>query len=232
MFMKITQSARFFLAIILSIASFAISTVRARGQPTIIQQPTNQSILLGGSASFSVGVTGTPSFSYVWQFNGASNSNSGPSLSIPVVHNADVGLYDVIVSDQTGSVTSDVVKLTIAGPPPIITLTTNTPLYNVISLQYTVAPGADFQLLEAHDLTPPIQWFGPAYIGHSGAASNYNWSYENGTNYTEFIQKLFGNWIPTRKTEVRGHMDHVNPFRASSAAFLGGRGITPVSVPI
>ncbi|MGA2539944.1 MAG: immunoglobulin domain-containing protein [Verrucomicrobiota bacterium] len=189
--MKTRQRARLLLTILMSVASLAISTVRLRAQPTIAAQPTNQSVLLGGAGSFSVAATGTGSLSYVWQFEGTNTTNTGPSLSIPVVHHADVGSYDVIVTDQTGSVTSSVVKLTPAGPRPIITLVTNTPDYNVIDLQYTVAPNGQFQLFVAHDLTPPIQWFGPAYIRQSGGASNYNWSYARGTNYTEYYPKTF-----------------------------------------
>ena len=158
--MKTNQRVRFLLKIVSSLAVFAISTICASAQPTITQQPTNQSVLLGGSANLSVAANGRRPFC-------------------------------IIVSDATGSVTSAVAQITIAGPAPIITLMTNTPLYNVVSLPYTAAPGGQFQLLLTHDLTPPVQWFGPAYIGQPGGASNYNWSYENGANYTEYYPQTF-----------------------------------------
>jgi hypothetical protein len=189
--MKIISRFSSTLKFVVPVASFAISAVCALAQPTITQQPTNQSVLLGASANFSVAASGTSALFYVWQLDGTNTSNSDPSLSIPVVHHADVGSYDVIVSNQTGSVTSAVVQLTLAGPPPIITLMTNTPLFNVISVQYSVAPNGSFQLLETHDLTPPVQWYGPDYIGQSGGATNDNWSYDYATNYTEFYPESY-----------------------------------------
>ena len=189
--MKTNERTRFLTAIVVFMATFAIFPVRTQAQPAITQQPTNQAILLGSAASFSVAVNGTPPYSYQWQFNGTNTTNAGDTLTVPIVHHADLGSYDVIVTDHTGSVTSDVVRLTLLGPRPIITLTTNTPNYNVVSVQYTVAPNASFQLLVTHDLTPPIQWFGPAFIGQSGGASNYNWSYGRATNFTQFYPKTF-----------------------------------------
>jgi hypothetical protein len=189
--MKTDRRARFFIAIVLFLASFIFDAIPAKAQPTITQQPTNTSVLLGGTANLSVTATGTPPISFLWQFEGTNTTNSGQSLSIPIVHRADLGTYDVIISDQTGSVTSDVVHLTLAGPRPIITLVTNTPLYNVISLQYTVAPNVEFQLLVAHDMTAPVEWFGPAQISLSGDATNDNWSFDDATNYTEFYPETY-----------------------------------------
>jgi len=43
----------------------------AEAQTPIIQtQPTNETVLAGGNASFSVAVSGTGPFTYQWQFNG------------------------------------------------------------------------------------------------------------------------------------------------------------------
>ncbi len=47
---------------------FAVFAVEA--QPVITQQPTNQTVILGGSATFNVAVSGTGPFTYRWQFNG------------------------------------------------------------------------------------------------------------------------------------------------------------------
>ena len=48
----------------------------AHGQPTITQQPTNQIVVPGDMASFSVVVSGTGLFTYQWQFNGTNLPNS------------------------------------------------------------------------------------------------------------------------------------------------------------
>jgi hypothetical protein len=191
--MKIPNCPHCLLTILLSVTSLVIFTIRMGAQPVITAQPVNQSVLLGGSANFSVAASGAPSISYLWQFQGTNTTNTGSSLAISIAHHADYGLYDVIVSNQTGSVTSDVVSLTITGARPIVTLVTNKPGYNVISLQYTVAPNIDFQLFEVHDLTQPVQWFGPVKTAYSGGATNYNWCDTNATNYTEYYPHTF--WL-------------------------------------
>jgi hypothetical protein len=48
----------------------------AQGQPTITQQPTNQYVTYGETATFSVAVAGAGPFTYQWQFNSVNLSNN------------------------------------------------------------------------------------------------------------------------------------------------------------
>ena len=59
---------------------FAAAAV-VQAQPAIITQPTNLTVLSGGTATFTVSVTGTAPFSYQWQFN----SNNLPNSIITTV---------------------------------------------------------------------------------------------------------------------------------------------------
>ena len=74
--------------------------------PVITSQPTNQTVMVGQSASFSVLANGTPPFSYQWSFNttnivGATNA----TLTLPSAQLTNAGLY-VAVSNTVTSVLS------------------------------------------------------------------------------------------------------------------------------
>jgi sugar lactone lactonase YvrE len=49
--------------------------IHAQTAPTLTNQPTNLSVLGGGTATFSVGASGTGPISYQWQFNGTNLEN-------------------------------------------------------------------------------------------------------------------------------------------------------------
>jgi hypothetical protein len=82
------------------------------GAPTIIQQPQSQSVLAGATVSFSVTAGGTGPFTYHWQkdsvaINGATNSMY--TIAMAVVN--DTGAYTVIVSNGSGSTSSQAATL-------------------------------------------------------------------------------------------------------------------------
>jgi uncharacterized repeat protein (TIGR03803 family) len=81
--------------------------------PVIVWQPTNQVVLPGAPASFSVAVVGNTPYLYQWQFAGTSLTNGanyfGVTNSTLVVSNvtaASAGVYSVVVSNPLGSVAS------------------------------------------------------------------------------------------------------------------------------
>ena len=92
-------------------------------EPVIItQQPTNQGVLTGGTANFSVGATGT-GLHYYWQKNGGSLTDGGriagsatSMLTVSSATVADAGVYSVIVSNALGAVGSSGAGLTIYSP--------------------------------------------------------------------------------------------------------------------
>ncbi len=77
------------------------------GPPSITSQPTNQTVTVGGTASFSVTVSGTPPLSYQWSFNttnivGATNT----TLTLTNVQMTQAGNYAVLVTNAYGSTNS------------------------------------------------------------------------------------------------------------------------------
>jgi uncharacterized repeat protein (TIGR01451 family) len=76
---------------------------------TITNQPASQTVPAGGRAVFTVGVSGTPPFTYQWLFNG--NSIPGatdPTLVLSSVSPAQSGPYSVAVSQTVGGATGSV----------------------------------------------------------------------------------------------------------------------------
>ncbi len=88
--------------------------------PQISIQPTNQSVVLGCSASFSVSATGSAPLLYQWQFDGANlTAATNTTLVLNAVAATNAGGYDVVITNPYGSVTSAVATLTVLVPPSI-----------------------------------------------------------------------------------------------------------------
>lgn len=88
--------------------------------PSIASRPQDQVVAAGQTAMFTVGVSGTPPFSYQWLLNGrgitgATSSACTRSNAQP----ADAGSYSVVVSNKAGTVTSSSALLTLITPPVI-----------------------------------------------------------------------------------------------------------------
>ncbi len=82
--------------------------------PSILIQPSSQTVKLSSKASFSVTASGVPSPSFQWRKNGvaiagATNSN----LTLASVQATDAGSYDVVVTNTAGSILSNYATLAI-----------------------------------------------------------------------------------------------------------------------
>jgi len=109
---------------------FALSTVGPPPTPTptpiapsITKQPANRTVSLGQSATFSVTATGTAPLAYQWQKNGVDipGANLATYTTPPAVTEDNGTLFQVIVSNIAGSVTSLQRTLTVNLPPTITT---------------------------------------------------------------------------------------------------------------
>lgn len=84
--------------------------------PFITMQPTNQIVVPGGTATFTVGAGGTPTLHYLWRLNGA--IISGATRSTLVISNVVTGgTYLAQIANSFGVVTSRSVQLTVDRPP-------------------------------------------------------------------------------------------------------------------
>lgn len=90
--------------------------------PTITQQPTDISLMVGQTGMFVVVATGTAPLQYQWRKNGVNITGAtASSLSIIDAKDTDAGTFDVVVQNAAGTVTSTAVTLTVLVTPPAIT---------------------------------------------------------------------------------------------------------------
>jgi len=84
--------------------------------PAITAQPTNQRVVVGTPATFTVTATGSAPLGYQWQKGGAPISGAtASSYTTPATTLVDDGSsFQVVVSNSAGSVTSNSVMLTVA----------------------------------------------------------------------------------------------------------------------
>ncbi len=85
--------------------------------PLIMKQPASTIVNAGGIATFEVLAVGLPNPSYQWRHNGTDVPGAtGAGLLISNATLADVGTYDVVVSNVAGSVASTEAVLTVVSP--------------------------------------------------------------------------------------------------------------------
>jgi hypothetical protein len=89
--------------------------------PEITVQPTNQTVVVGGTATFTVMAGGTPPLSYQWNFNGTNISGATNTLlTLTNVQSSQAGNYAVLVTNILDSVLSSNAVLTANSPPPCV----------------------------------------------------------------------------------------------------------------
>jgi uncharacterized repeat protein (TIGR03803 family) len=174
--------------------------------PLITSQPTNQVVLEGMTATFSVGTASNALLYYQWQFDSGSGStnltdgggisgSATSSLTIGNVSPGDVGAYSVIVSNAAGPVTSDSASLTIiTGEAPVIVSAPRT---------QTFLPGATATFTVSAAGDQPLAYFWQMNGTNLADAGNLSGSTTstltirsatvlNSGNYTVLITNSFG----------------------------------------
>jgi uncharacterized repeat protein (TIGR01451 family) len=119
--------------------------------PSVAAQPTNQTVLAGGTAIFQVSASGTSPLTYQWWFHGT--NSVGANTNILTLINAQVsqmGAYIVVITNVVGSVTSSVANLTIGMPPAITQQPSNA---TVVQGQSTT-----FSLVSSGEAPLSYQW--------------------------------------------------------------------------
>jgi sugar lactone lactonase YvrE len=86
--------------------------------PSLIREPVSRTVWLGTPVTFKVIAWGTAPLSYQWRFNGtplpAATTNT---FTLSAVQELDAGEYDVVITNNYGSVTSQVAVLRVSGVP-------------------------------------------------------------------------------------------------------------------
>jgi hypothetical protein len=159
-------------------------------QPTITQQPTNQLVSVGQSATFSLtAITPNPT-SFQWYKNGVliASATSTNYTTPPTILGDNGAVFYCIVSDSVGSVQSNNATLTVGESPTI----TQEPS----SIAVTEGEGATFNISASGTATLLYQWKKNG-VDIVGATTNvYNivstTLSDNGTVYTCSVTNDFG----------------------------------------
>ncbi len=88
--------------------------------PAFVVQPQGADLIVGGSVTLSVVVTGATPLRFQWQRNGVAVPDATNStLVLSGVRSIDAGSYRVIVSNLAGTVVSELAAITVSLPPTI-----------------------------------------------------------------------------------------------------------------
>jgi alpha-tubulin suppressor-like RCC1 family protein len=101
----------------------------------------------GQPVTFSIVASGLPTISYQWRLNTVNIIGAtGSSYTIPAASTTDVGSYDVVVSNSTGTLTSNAVALTVSGSDISIEQPLNTPILSNGSQTFVAVLGSSSSL--------------------------------------------------------------------------------------
>jgi beta-galactosidase len=120
-------------------ATLCVSSSTVSGSlPTITNQPANQTVVVGQTATFSVAATGTGTLSYQWSKNGAAISGTtSATYTTPATTASDNDAqFTVTVSNATGSIQSSAAVLTVtsvSGPAADFTFGLSAPSLTVVT---------------------------------------------------------------------------------------------------
>jgi hypothetical protein len=175
--------------------------------PVIVSPPTNEIVVAGSNAVFSVNATNYYPVYFQWQFNGTNlvdggqiSGSTNSTLTIIGAEDANAGAYQVIAYNDYGAVTSSIASLTVYDPIQIISQPANQILPSGINATFTVT---------ATGTTPSYQWyFNGVSLTDSGNVSGSstakltvsNIQSNNNGNYNVVITNIFCSGISSNAT--------------------------------
>ena len=109
--------------------------------PSITNQPVSSiTTNLGSTVTLSVGATsgGTNQLTYQWYFDSTTAVIGGTNATLTLTNVQTSGTYDVVVTDQNGSTTSQYVTLTLLGAPIISSQPTPQSVYAINTVTLSV----------------------------------------------------------------------------------------------
>jgi uncharacterized repeat protein (TIGR03803 family) len=143
-------------------SNLVLTVIEIAAPPMIITEPISITNPVGSTANFTVMAYGTEPLDYYWVFNNTNTvdntritGSESDSLTVDSISSNDEGIYQVIITNDFGSVTSVVATLTM--------ITTNTPAPPAfqsfmfagtnLNLSWSAIVGSSYQLQCTTDLT-------------------------------------------------------------------------------
>jgi regulation of enolase protein 1 (concanavalin A-like superfamily) len=164
----------------------AVAQLTVMVPPTITSQPANQSVPVGGSASFQVAASGSAPLSYQWVFNGtALTGATGTILALNNVQTNQAGAYSARVSNSAGAVTSGAAQLTVVSTlnPPVVAITNPA---DGTSFSAPATIGLDAAVTPNGNPITKVQFFESSNLLGEAASAPYSltWSNASAGDYT------------------------------------------------
>ncbi len=159
--------------------------------PSIVTQPSNQSVMAGQPATFSVAASGTQPFSYQWAKNGAPISGAiSPNYTTPATTSADDGsTFAVTVTNSAGSMTSNPATLSV-NPDPVAPSITSQPANQSV----TAGQSATFTVAASGTAPLSYQWQKNGAAIGGATATSYTTpattANDNGSNFQVVVSNL------------------------------------------
>ncbi len=136
-------------------------------KPSIVAQPTSQTVCEGSSVTFGVEATGTEPLAFQWMRDGRVIDNAtADSYSISSTTAGDIGTYSVAVSNSCGQIESEVATLALNVKPSIL----------VQPVSQTVCDGAPVTFAVEATGTEPLayQWMKDGRVIDNATANSYS----------------------------------------------------------
>lgn len=91
--------------------------------PSVVSDPVSKTVPAGSDVVLTVVAAGSPTISYQWRKGGVAIQNAIYSiLSVPNVQASDAGIYDVVITNANGNVTSAAATVSVTPTVPSITI--------------------------------------------------------------------------------------------------------------
>lgn len=124
--------------------------LRIGSPPDILRHPRSQELAAGSDLTLTVVAAGASPLRYQWRKGGRPLVGAvQATLILAAVQSAQAGSYDVVVSDDAGSVPSQPAVITVLAPPVVAQdpLSQSVPAGSTLTLSVGVAPGANMPLI-------------------------------------------------------------------------------------
>jgi hypothetical protein len=162
--------------------------------PSITAQPISQTAMAGQTATFNVAATGNAPLNYQWMKNTVPIKSATSSIyTTPAITASDNGVqFTVVVSNATGSVTSNVATLTVNASPVAPSITTQPSSQTV-----TAGQVASFSVAATGTTPLSYQWRKNGVAISGGTSSTYatpaTTGSDNGAQFTAVVSNTAGN---------------------------------------
>ena len=147
----------------------SVQVVTSCLKPQIVNQPSNQVVLAGTAAQFTVNASSATPMTYQWYLNTntpVSSPSAFATLTLPNVTPSLAGYYSVVITNSFGSVTSSVASLTVV-TPVVNHITKNS--NGSVTLNFAGLPNATTRIWATTNLAVPAGWL-PIYTNTTTAA--------------------------------------------------------------